>query len=267
MSNQPSVDFLLVTALEEERDALLSKLEGVAKLDRDGSGAHTYYEARVTTRRKDGAAYRVIVTSLSGMGPAKAAIKAGAIVQRWRPAHVLMIGIAGGVEGEVAPGDVMVASQVADYTLGKVRDGSAREERWVVYPADADLFDASSNFPTGWEGLVKEPHPEGGQPRRHFGVIASGGDVVASPEVVAAYRADWPKLIGLEMEGAGMAAGLHDDIHRPRFLMVRGVSDLANGADNAGTKKRWRRYACHAAAAYAVGLLQDGPVLAAQNPR
>ncbi|MFT3768823.1 MAG: hypothetical protein QM820_25545 [Minicystis sp.] len=220
------IDFLLVTALEEERDALLAKLPGARKLDRDGTGAHTYYKARVQTKRQDQAAYRVIVTSLSGMGPTKAAIKAGAIIQRWNPPHVLMVGIAGGVEGEVALGDVVVASQVADHTLGKVHERGPREERWVTYPADADLLDAATNFPTGWEDLVTIPRPGDGAPKRRIGVIASGGDVIASPKQIAAYRQDWPKLIGVEMEGGGLAAGLHDDIARPRFLMIRGVSDL-----------------------------------------
>jgi nucleoside phosphorylase len=257
------VDFLFITAIEEERDALLSKLPGARKLDRDGSGAHTYYEAFVATRRQDGAVYRVVVTSLSGMGPIKGAIKAGAVIQRWKPAHVIVVGIAGGVAGEVAPGDVMVASQVVDHTVGKVRDGAPREERWTAYPADADLLDAAGNFPTGWEDLVASRPPEVATPRRHVGVVASGGDVVASPEQIRIYLADWPKLIGVEMEGGGVAAGVHDDIARPRFLMIRGVSDLANGEDNAGTKKAWRSHACHVASAYAIGLLRDGPVKAA----
>jgi nucleoside phosphorylase len=258
----PNVDFLLITALEEEREALLSKLPGVRKLDRDGAGTHTYYEAEVATHRKDGAVYRVIVTSLSGMGPTKAAIKASAVIQRWDPPYVLMIGIAGGIEGEVALGDVMVASQVVDYTLGKVRDDGPREERWTVSPADADLRDAAANFPTSWEDLVVQPRPADGRPQRHIGVIASGGDVIASKKQIAVYREDWPKLIGVEMEGGGMAEALHDDIKRPRFLMLRGVSDLADGEDNAEMKKRWRAYGCDVAAAYAIGLLRDGPVMA-----
>jgi nucleoside phosphorylase len=261
-STNAPVDFLFITAIEQERDALLSKLPGVRKLDRDGSGAHTYYEASVATRREDRAVYRVIVTSLSGMGPIKGAIKAGAVIQRWKPIHVLVVGIAGGVEGEVAPGDVMVASQVADYTVGKVRDGAPREERWMPYQADADLLDAAAHFPTGWEDLVASAPPEAATPSRHVGVIASGGDVVASKEQIRLYLADLPKLIGVEMEGGGVAAGLHDDIARPRFLMIRGVSDLANGDDNAAMKKAWRAYACHVAAAYAIGLLRDGPVKA-----
>lgn len=255
-----AVDFLLVTALEEERDALLSKLSGYRKLDRDGSGAHTYYEAEVATKRQDGATYRVIVTSLSGMGPTKAAIKASAVIQRWSPPYVLMVGIAGGVEGEATLGDVMVASQIADYTRGKVSAEGPREERWVTHPADADLFDAAANFPIGWEDLVRHERPDGGSPKRRAGVIASGGDVISSKEQIALYRKDLPKLIGVEMEGGGMAEGLHDDIKRPRFLMIRGVSDLADGQNNAETKKLWRAYACHVAAAYALGLLRDGPV-------
>jgi hypothetical protein len=44
--------------------------------------------------------------------------------------------------------------------------------------------------------------------------------------------------------------------------MIRGVSDLADAEHNAGMKARWRTHACHVAAAYAVGLLRDGPVKA-----
>jgi nucleoside phosphorylase/CO dehydrogenase nickel-insertion accessory protein CooC1 len=257
------VDFLLITAIEQERDALLRKLPGVRKLDRDGTGAHTYFEASIATRRQDGAVYRVVVMSLSGMGPVKGAIKVGAVIQRWKPAHVLMVGIAGGIEGEVAPGDVMVASQVADYTVGKVRVGASREDHWTAYPADADLLDAALNFSTGWEDLVSVAPPEQTTPTRHVGVVASGGDVIASKKQLQSYRGDWPKLIGVEMEGASVAAGLHDDIVRPRFLMIRGVSDLADGEKSTATKKAWRSYACHVAAAYAIGLLRDGPVKAA----
>jgi nucleoside phosphorylase len=263
------IDFCIITALEEERDAVLSKLPGHRKLDRDGTGAHTYFEAQVQTQRGDRAVYRVIVTCLSGMGPIKGANKASAVVTRWKPRHVLVVGIAGGVEGEVALGDVLVASTIVDYTLGKERDEAPREVRWQGYLADSDLLDAANNFSRGWEDLVSCSRPEAGVPERRIGVIASGGDVIAAESRIARYRADHPKLIGVEMEGSGVAAALHEDITRPRFLMIRSVSDLANGADNARTKAVWRGYACDVAAAYAIGLLRDGPVPAStsQSPK
>ena len=65
------------------------------------------------------------------------------------------------------------------------------------------------------------------------------------------------------MEGSAVAAALHETIERTPFLMVRGVSDLADAPGNAAMKAKWRTFACTTAAAYAVGLLRDGPVPAA----
>ena len=246
------VDFLVFAPLEEERDALLAKLAGYRKLDSDGSDVHVYFEAEIATRRQDKAVYRVIVTSPAGKGPIHAAITASAAATRWQPEHVIVVGIAGGLMAVVSLGVVMVARSVADYTVGKVVEDGSREERWEMYPADTTLLNTANAFRTGWEALVKTPRPEGaGQPVRHAGVIASGGDVIASKKIIAAYRKDMPKLIGVEMEGGGAATALHSQRLRPRFLMIRGVSDLADGEGNAATKKRWRAYARDVAAAYA----------------
>ncbi|MDC0709151.1 hypothetical protein POL68_11815 [Stigmatella sp. ncwal1] len=257
-----SPDFCIITALEQERDAVLSKLPGHRKLDRDGTDTHTYFEAQVPTRRSDGAIYRVLVTCLSGMGPIKGANKANAVIRQWAPRHVLLVGIAGGVEGEVELGDILIASDIADYTLGKERNHELRELRWKVYQVDSNLLDASNNFATGWEDLLVCQRPGAGSPKRRIGLLASGGDVIDSAGVIVRYRADYSKLIGVEMEGSGIAAALHEEITRPPFLMIRSVSDFANGANNARVKEKWREYACHAAAAYAIGLLRDGPVTA-----
>ncbi|MBN1205174.1 MAG: hypothetical protein JXB05_09650 [Myxococcaceae bacterium] len=253
-------DFCIITALEEERDAVLSKFARYQKLDRDGSGAHTYFEAQVETKREDQAAYRIIVTCLSGMGPIKAALKASDVIKRWAPHHVLLVGIAGGIKGEVELGDVMVASSIVDYTMGKEHEQEPREIRWKEYHADANLFDAANNFADGWADFVKEARPEAGRSLRRTGIIASGGNVIASEQIINNYRATHPKLIGVEMEGSGIAAALHDSPISSRFLMIRGVSDLANAEKNKEIKQLWRKYACHVAAAYAIGLLHDGPV-------
>jgi nucleoside phosphorylase len=267
------VDFVIFVPLEEERDAVLSKLPGHRKLDSDGTDVHVYFEAEIATRRQDKAVYRVIVVSPSGMGPIHAAVTASALATRWRPEHVIVVGIAGGLKDEIALGDVMVARSVADYTVGKVQEDGSREERWESYPADAALLNAANAFGHGWHDLVTTARPEGTDVAvRHAGVIASGGDVIASKDLIAAYRKDMPKLIGVEMEGGGVATALHSAKLRPRFLMIRGTSDLADGDGNATMKKKWRAYARDVAAAYAVGLLRDGPVpavprSASPNPR
>jgi nucleoside phosphorylase len=105
--------------------ASLSKLPGHRKLESDGTDVHVYFEADIQTRRQDGAVYRAPVTSPAGVGPIQAAVTASAATMRWRPEHVIVVGIAGGLKDEVALGDVMVGRAVADYTVGKVQeDGS-----------------------------------------------------------------------------------------------------------------------------------------------
>jgi hypothetical protein len=68
VSDRQRVDFVLITALDEERDAVLRKLPGYRRLEKDGVDSSTYYEARLQTTCSDGAIYRVIVTSIGAMG-------------------------------------------------------------------------------------------------------------------------------------------------------------------------------------------------------
>lgn len=253
------VDFAILTALEEEREALLAHLPGARPLEKREGDVATAILAEVPTSRADGAVYRVIVTCLGAMGPIVAATRAAAIAQRWRPQRVLMVGIAGGVSGEAELGDVLVASQIADYTVGKDR-GETRSVRWQVYPADPGLLDSAGLLATGWEASIKTRRPGPGAPRRRIGVVASGGDVIARATRIAELRAIWPKLVGVEMEGGGVAAALAEDPARPPFLMIRGVSDLANEAKDAEGTRAFRAYAGDAAAAYAVALMKRGPM-------
>jgi len=268
------VDFVIITALPDERDAVLAHLVGPRKLPKDDDDFHTYYEADLQTRRPDRATYRIIVTCLSNMGPQRAAAKTVAVVRRWSPRHVLLVGIAGGVRGEVDLGDVLIAEQIADYTLGKVEPergilgrirrfmGSLgrRRVRWQVYRTAPNLFDSAHNLEAGWEKRIKEPRPGPGAPVRRDGVIASGGDVVAFEELIFEYQSIWGKLIGVEMEAAGAAGMLDEMPSKPRFFMIRSASDYANPSKNAPETKKWRKYAYDVAAAYTVALLTEGPV-------
>jgi nucleoside phosphorylase len=260
------VDFLIITALEEERAAVLSLLTGHRRLERAGEDTHTYDEAVVQSEREDGAAYRVLVTSLVGMGPLHAASTTTLAALRWNPRHVLMVGIAGGVRSQVQLGDVIVSSQIADYTEGK-QTSDGRDERWRAHPADASLLEAALSYSTDWEKLLTRQRPGEGRPHRHIGVIASGGDVIASSQAIESYQKIWGKLVGVEMEGGGVALALHKVPDRPRFLMIRGVSDLADEQKGTPEVRKWREYACDAAAAYAVGLIRKGLISPAALPR
>jgi nucleoside phosphorylase/tetratricopeptide (TPR) repeat protein/TolB-like protein len=259
------IDFAIITALDEERDAVLAKFERSRKLEKDGVDAHTYYEAEVSTARADGSAYRVIITSLSDMGPKMAAQKALAVVTRWHPRNVLLVGIACGIRGKTNLGDVLVSTQIADYELGKVWPDGSRDIRWKGHPAGSNLLDTAVNLePSQWLDLLKHPRPGPGEPIRQRGVIASGGDVVANDDMIRLFQKQWPKLIGIEMEAGGVASGLHGTPDRPEFLMIKGVSDQGEGKE---TLEAWRPYAADAAAAFALALIRTGTGPAVRNKR
>jgi Flp pilus assembly protein TadD/nucleoside phosphorylase len=254
---EPPVDFVIVTALPEERDALLAKLPSARKLDKGIRDIHTFYAAQVKTRRKDRSEYSVIVTCLVKMGPITATAQTVSVVTKWQPRHVMLVGIACGIRGVVKHGDVLIPSQVADYTIGK-QEGGQRKINWDVYPCGVSLLDSANDLRDAWRKGIGVVRPGPSESVREKGVVASGGDVIQDDEIVAAYSKSWPKLIGIEMESGGVAAGVHQTADRPEFLMIKSVSNFGKDKHDPEVIP-WRPYACHTASAFAVALMKSGP--------
>lgn len=254
------VDFLVIAPLKEERDAVLAHLGNARRLPPDEQDVRIYYQADVATQLAGGTAgsYRVIVTSPLGMGRVEASTATADAIRRWQPRYVLLVGIAGGDPDEVELGDVLIAEQFVDYELAKLTDEGSKL-RYQTFRVDPRLYGAAQNL-SGWEASVKEARPEAGKPHMHLGIVISGDKLQAATDALKPYKADWPKLIGVEMEATGVAAAAWEAVNKPGVLMVRGVSDLADAKKGSGRVKKWRAYACDVAAAYAVSLLRDGPV-------
>jgi nucleoside phosphorylase len=243
-------DFLIVTPLEEERDAVLARLPGYQRALPSAHDIHVYYWADLDT-------HRVVVLPLLKMGRVQAAAATNDAIRRWAPEYVILVGIAGGVAARgMKLGDVLIADQIVDYELQKLT-AEGPDIRWQVFPTDPLLLGIACNLTAGeWQGLVAAKRPGGrGAPGRHTGPIASGDKVIAFDEALAKYRDTWSKLIGVEMEAGGVAVSALQAAARPRFFMVRGVSDLADKEKGTARVEKWRAYACDVAAAYAFAIL------------
>ncbi|MEZ6141032.1 MAG: 5'-methylthioadenosine/S-adenosylhomocysteine nucleosidase [Zavarzinella sp.] len=264
-----TIDFLIVTPLDEERDAVLSLLDSPQQLPPDHADNRVYFESLMRAGHEDGhqGTYRIIVVSLVGMGTGQASATTSDAIRRWSPRYVLVVGIAGGVrKAGVALGDVLVASQIADYTLQKHRSGKPIEIRWQAQPVDTGLLERAQNFlGNDWIDAIRCERPVEGEPKRHIGPIASGDHVVASSKLLKAYSRPWPKLIGVEMEAAGIARVVFQSKLKAGFFMVRGTSDLADPDKDSPEVESWRTYACEVAAAYAITFLRTGPVTFAEH--
>jgi nucleoside phosphorylase len=256
------VDFVIVTALEEERNALHALLPRLRRVPPMTDDTRVYYRSDLPVTFSDSqrGIYRLATLSLTGMGRVNAATATADAIRLWRPRFLLLVGIAGGVSAEgVALGDVLVSNQVVDYELQKLLPGGP-QVRYEVHRADQRLLEAASDLTDpGWSAIAVPCPIPGKLPTRRIGPIATG-DKVDAAGVLNRYRNDWHKLIGIEMEAGGAANAAYQSAIRPGFFMIRGVSDLADPDKGSALVDRWRNYACAVAAFYTVALLRRGPV-------
>jgi nucleoside phosphorylase len=200
------------------------------------------------------------------MGRVEAANAADHAIQRWQPRYILLVGIAGGYgKAGVQLGDVLIAKQVADYEEQNLQTNKTTI-RWQVYQIDPGLVAQSQNLlDDSWTNLIKVERPRKGKTSIVHGLICTGDKVIANG-LLGEFQQTWDRLIGVEMEAGGVArAAFQAGVSRPGFFMIRGVSDLADKNKKSRIVKKWRTYACHAAAAYTISLLKNGPVAPAQD--
>jgi nucleoside phosphorylase len=154
----------------------------------------------------------------------------------------------------------LISDQVIDYETQKITEAGP-EIRWTIRLADPRLLGAARNLPmTKVLSRVVAPRPIAGQPSRHVGPIATGDKIIAATELLHQHGQVWTKLLGVEMEAGGVAPAAHESPVKPGFFMVRAVSDLADELKNSPTTALWRPYACDLSAAFAMSLLESGPV-------
>ena len=254
------VDFAVITALKLERDAVLRRLDVGYELVQEDNEPLTYYYGHVTIPGS-GERYTVVAVMLLGMGNDEAAVATTRLIQRWRPEHVLMVGIAGGVPGKVGLGDVVVAESCYYYELAK-RTPKREQRRPQQFTTDRLLYGRAQAYEASeWKGEVGVDHPgaaapEAALPEAHFGVIAAGEKVIADRKTLPKLLNENPRIIAVAMEGAGVARAALNNNPQPAFLEIRGVCDFADEHKN----DDWQPFAANAAAAFTVGLLRSRPI-------
>jgi nucleoside phosphorylase len=256
-------DFVIVTALEEEFDAVTTLLPKCEKLPPSEDDTRVFFQSEIDVEFSTSSkgVYRLALLCLHGMGRVEAANATNDAIRRFSPRYVLLVGIAGGISNnDVELGDVLISNQVVDYELQKVRQDSS-EFRFVSHNVDPRLLNAVNHYKIATcLDLVSLTRPAAGVPKKHVGPIATGDKVVANSEFLSEFLKSYPKAIGVEMESGGVASAAFKSSVQPGFFMIRATSDLADNNKDTSEIKPWRNYACNLAAAYTIGLLKSGPV-------
>ena len=194
-------------------------------------------------------------------------------IERWNPRYVFLVGIAGGFRSDgLDKGDIVLSDVIYGYEYGKIREQFEPRYDWI-YRCDTSLITGTRAFAlsTDWADKIREIRPDGIRkaPKSLYGPIASGDKVVDNldQEIFATVIRAWPKLLAIEMEGAGAAEAIElaksagYDVH---FLMIRGISDMPqSGVDvtigsQSGERNEWKKYAAEVAATFTISYIKNG---------
>src|SRR5262245_57130971 len=176
----------------------------------------------------------MVVLAHSGMGEVNAAMAATLLVEHFQPAHVLFTGIAGGVNPDLGPGDIVIGARTAYYDYGELTPKGFRSLPTVdpltgkanplFFPADAGLLAGAKEAAADLK-LARVKTSKGERtPRVVTGVIVTGNMFVASPTKSAELRKDF-EADATEMEGAAVAQICCQQ--RVPCLILRSLSDDA----------------------------------------
>ena len=231
MSAIPDRPIALLSPLVEERDALFHRLTDVE--------TRAIGILQVVTGKLEG---HSVVLAESGVGKVASAAIATLIATSLDCRAIVVCGVAGGIDPELAIGDVVIADRLIQHDYGHLTNQGIRNFRPGVPPIgearDRIAFDLSPELLMRIGGVVKDIRlpalpPDLGipalrPPRIAFGPIVSGDQFINSEDVRERLRRDYAAL-AVEMEGAAVAQAT--ELIGIPCIVIRSLSDLA-GAES-----------------------------------
>jgi nucleoside phosphorylase len=254
-----AVDVLLYIALSEEFEALKKEL-GDGFLPQELSDvALTVYLGKIHSSVL-GRDFSVAVAPAGKMGNTRSATAVSVLIEKFKPADVIVLGIAGSLSNDMEPGDVFVPESVNEYLANSATTGNG--DRWE-FQTSGDQFQTSvrllnrlANFAHGkpehfgrWQKSAEQRRKAILSAADEQGLEAAGLVMRGNGRLFAADSrklasgpavgkgtafAEWirrevdRKVAALEMESAGVYDAGIIRIPAPRTVAIRGISDYAD---------------------------------------
>jgi len=176
-----------------------------------------------------------VVLAWTGVGKVNAAMTTTLLLEHFHPTRVIFTGIAGGIDPNLEPGDIVIAKQTAYHDMGTlwsqgieyggVKSRMTGEPNPVFFPADPVLLgaaeEAAKSMTFGPVGLRTGQRP----PKVVVGTVVTGDVFVASKEKSAELAKDLGAS-AVEMEGAAVAQLCCQ--RGVGCLVIRSISDKAD---------------------------------------
>jgi nucleoside phosphorylase len=253
-----SANIAVITVLDEEMDAASRVL---------GTAANVPNTPCYVVAIAEPPNYEFVLrrTLDRGNHPAREAVTD--LIEWFRPDHFLLVGIAGGIEGRdgTQKGDVIIADAIEYYESRKLVAGqNLRRATPCAQPSPNLLQNIVEPVRRDgrWREHITVERPVAGQPEARVGNIISGDKLLgdSSNEFQVTILGEYDKALAVEMEAFGVAREIYRvetlPDYNPQYLVIRGISDLANAAeDNNEARHAWKNYAADVAASFACGVI------------
>ena len=178
---------------------------------------------------------RNIVLAKTGIGKVNAAMTTTLLLEHFKPREVLFTGIAGGINPDLQPGDIVIAERTAQHDLGTLTPDGFHNRGMrnplngirnpVFFPADSLLLPLAE---AAGKRVILDGVTTGTavrKPKIITGIIVTGDIFVSSPSKRSELR-ETLHADAVEMEGAAVAQICWQ--HDVPCLVIRSLSDSAN---------------------------------------
>ena len=176
-----------------------------------------------------------VVIAFTGIGKVNAAMTTTLLIEHFQPDKVIFTGIAGAVNRQLQPGDIVIAEKTAHHDMGTIwpeglfhKGVKNRLDGWenpVFFPADEQLLELAERAAEQIElGTIRMSTTERA-PKIVKGVVVTGDAFIASTDKCTELR----KKLGadaVEMEGAAVAQICYQ--RQIGYLVIRSISDKAD---------------------------------------
>jgi adenosylhomocysteine nucleosidase len=176
---------------------------------------------------------RSVVVAETGIGKVNAAMTTTLALVQFRPVAVIFTGIAGGVNPDLNPGDLVIARSTAHHDYETVtfdrqpsrqtRNAVTRQLNPAFFPADSVLLWHAQAAAA--QVQLEPPQPGGPRPRVTTGIVVTGDQFISSAAKVAQLRTNF-NADATEMEGAAVAQVCYQQ--GVPCLVIRSLSDRAD---------------------------------------
>jgi len=217
-----------------------------------------------------------VVLCQVGFGKVNAGMAAALLIQKFSPSAIIFTGNAGALNPDYIQGDVVVATDLAEYDFGKLSNGSfapwqtrnpisrINNPLWF-HPAPWLLSAARKSLPSV-QLIRADTRPDVRDPKICEGVIVTGDTFVSDASKVQELRTRF-NADGVEMEGAAVAQ-ICSQYGTP-LLVIRSITDRADGSAYADYHS-FVRIAAQNSSAFVIAILnqlQSQGALPTNNPR